>query len=730
MSLLKYDGTLAVDTAAPVSNFYGTSGTDTLTGTSLAESFWGGQGDLMLGGGGDDTYYLKASNDRVVEQTGAGIDKIVAWQSVYLGNYANVENVTVSGNGLYSAGNGADNIVRGGSGAEQIYGGFGQDVLIGGLGADTFIVVKGEGNDVIQDFTPTDGDVVRLSAGYTSFAQMQSHLTQVGSDVNLDIGGGGGLMFRNLLVSQLTAMNFQLQLDPSKVGALSFDDEFSAKLSIWDPESNPTGLWRPDYGYQGTQGVGSYTLVGNNELQIYTSPYFRDHKGDFAESPFVSNADGTLSIVAKPSTNSEIFGYHYTSGLITTQPTFSQTYGYFEMRADVPSAAGAWPAFWLLPKDGSWPPELDVMEVLSKDPNGSWATAHSGVGGVHTSSGIASFTPDTVDGMHTYGVLWTASDLTWYIDGVQVFHTATPADMNKPMFMLANMALGGWAGAVDDGALPAQMKIDYIHAYALPGVTVTSVVGPGGAVSPTPPPPSPSPTYTNILFDLPQSAAYTTTVLGGARPDTLAGTPGNDFLDGKGNNDILKGGLGDDTYGVDRSGDQVVEASGEGADTVLSTSSSYTLPANVENLKLTGTSSQTAVGNELNNRLVSNDAGSTLSGGAGNDILVAGRGADLLTGGAGKDIFEFDKITTSAGHVVDFTPGDDMIDLRGLFAAVHYTGTDPVADHYLQLVADGAGGTAVYFDADGLGAGVPVLITTVDHIMPTALAGQNDWFFH
>ena len=71
-----------------------------------------------------------------------------------------------------------------------------------------------------------------------------------------------------------------------------------------------------------------------------------------------------------------------------------------------------------------------------------------------------------------------------------------------------------------------------------------------------------------------------------------------------------------------------------------------------------------------------------------------------------------------------------MIDLRGLFAAVHYTGTDPVADHYLQLVADGAGGTAVYFDADGLGAGVPVLITTVDHIMPTALAGQNDWFFH
>jgi serralysin len=34
--------------------------------------------------------------------------------------------------------------------------------------------------------------------------------------------------------------------------------------------------------------------------------------------------------------------------------------------------------------------------------------------------------------------------------------------------MVLNMALGGWAGAIDDSALPAEMKIDYVHAYALP----------------------------------------------------------------------------------------------------------------------------------------------------------------------------------------------------------------------------------------------------------------------
>lgn len=40
--------------------------------------------------------------------------------------------------------------------------------------------------------------------------------------------------------------------------------------------------------------------------------------------------------------------------------------------------------------------------------------------------------------------------------------------MNQPMFMLANMALGGWGGGVDNSAMPAEFKIDYIKAYELP----------------------------------------------------------------------------------------------------------------------------------------------------------------------------------------------------------------------------------------------------------------------
>jgi serralysin len=727
--MLKYDGSAARPTTAPVSDFFGTDGTDTLTGTAAHESFWGGQGDLMTGGLGDDTYYVRSAQDRVVEGADGGVDRIVAWMNVDLARHPNVENVKVDSDRSYAAGNAADNIVEGGAGSQQLYGGAGQDILIGGAGADVFIVVKGEGNDVVQDFNPAE-DKLRLKAGLTDFAQVQGRLSQEGFDVKLDLGDGAGVMFRNLKVAQLGASNFQLELDRTTLGAQTFAEEFTGPLSIWDPQSNPAGRWRPDYGYQGSQGVGSYTLVGNNETQIYTSPYFRDHPGDFAVNPFVQNADGTLTIQARFTTNPEVtgWGYNITSGMLTTRggtpwteearypASFAQTYGYFEMRADLSEAKGTWGAFWLATADYSWPPELDIVENPIGDANEAWTTAHSSATGSHTSVGQANFVPGSSVGYHTYGALWTPSTITWFVDGVEVFRTATPVDMNKPMSLIVNLATGGWAGSVTDLA-GADMRIDYIRAYALPGSSAP------------PPPPPPPPSYQNSLFSLPESGAATKTFTGAAKKDSLTGTSGNDLLDGKGNTDTMTGLAGDDVYVVDVSGDKVAEAAGAGVDTVRSTAGAYTLPAHVENLTLVGTSAQAATGNELSNLLVANDAGSTLSGGAGDDILVAGRGGDVLSGGAGRDIFDFDRVPTKAGRVTDFTAGEDMLDLRGLFSGVGYAGADPVRDGYLQLKSDGAGGTAVYFDADGAGPGAAALVVTVEKVSPSSLTLQNDWFF-
>ena len=161
---------------------------------------------------------------------------------------------------------------------------------------------------------------------------------------------------------------------------------------------------------------------------------------------------------------------------------------------------------------------------------------------------------------------------------------------------------------------------------------------------------------------------------GGLGNDTLTGLGGDDTLDGGAGADAMTGGLGNDLYVVDNAGDSVVELGGEGTDTV-SSSISYTLGDNVENLVLTG-SAATGTGNGLNNVVTGNSVANTLSGGAGNDRLIGGDGVDSLIGGLGNDIFVGEinatKVASKTGmisldRVLDFAAGD-VLDLSGIDA--------------------------------------------------------------
>jgi len=629
MAYLKYDGSAATQTPAPSTNLWGTGSVETMTGTAAAEGFWGSSNDVLIGGTGNDTFYLQGGGITVTEGAGGGVDQIVAWANTNLARTPFVENLDVGGQGTYAAGNSLDNIiVASGSGTQQLYGGAGQDVLVGGNAADTFLVIKGQGSDAIYNFNPAQ-DVLRLSAGFTSFVQVQGRLTQSGSDVRLDLGDGEGVVFRNLSVGQLTARNFELQLDTSKLGAVTFHDEFSGQLSLWDAQSNPGGIWRPDYDLQGSQGVGSYTLTSNGEQQIYTSPYFRDHPGDFAESPFTSNGD-TLTITARASNSSEIFGYHYTSGMLSSKESFAQTYGYFEMRADVPDAAGGWPAFWLLPADRSWPPELDVMEVLSSDPNAAWVTAHSNASGAHTMAQGLAFTPDTSDGYHTYGVLWTPTDLAWFVDGVEVFRTATPADMNKPMYMVANLALGGWGGNVANTQLPAEMKVDHIRAYALAdgssSVALDNAHTGGGFL-----PAGGAAASSGAAVSSAPMALFAPTegglLQGGAGADTLTGADGRNTMMGGDGADRILGGAGFNQVNGNKGEDTIIGRS-QGGDWLLGGQGDDLIDA-----------SQSTARNVINGNI----GADTLTGGVGADVIRGGQGDDLIVGGAGDDWISGDR---------------------------------------------------------------------------------------
>jgi Ca2+-binding RTX toxin-like protein len=126
---------------------------------------------------------------------------------------------------------------------------------------------------------------------------------------------------------------------------------------------------------------------------------------------------------------------------------------------------------------------------------------------------------------------------------------------------------------------------------------------------------------------------------GGAGDDTLLGGVGNDILIGGAGIDRLEGGLGDDTYYADHAGDQIIEKSNGGIDTVhFSGTGKFTLKSNVENLELTGTADSSGTGNSLDNRIIGNSGKNVLSGGDGNDELRGDDGDDKITGANGDDL--------------------------------------------------------------------------------------------
>ncbi len=124
---------------------------------------------------------------------------------------------------------------------------------------------------------------------------------------------------------------------------------------------------------------------------------------------------------------------------------------------------------------------------------------------------------------------------------------------------------------------------------------------------------------------------------GGAGNDTIIGAAGADSIYGGTGADSMVGGTGNDWYWVDNDGDKVVEVSGGGRDRIISTIS-ITLPAEVEDLTLSGSKAMTGTGNALNNQIFGNVGESVLRGMEGDDTLFGvGPGADTLDGGTGAD---------------------------------------------------------------------------------------------
>ncbi|MFA5045623.1 MAG: family 16 glycosylhydrolase [Paludibacter sp.] len=192
--------------------------------------------------------------------------------------------------------------------------------------------------------------------------------------------------------------------------------------------------------------------------------------------------NGNLIISAKK--ENVVTDRNYSSGRIYSKSKGFLKYGKVEARISVPSGAGTWPAFWMMPQSsvyGSWPKsgEIDILEHIGSDPR---MTSHA----VHTalkngSLGNNWFTKVYKDSMennfHIYSINWDPDQILFYIDNIKTAtlyrnytDTYTGWPFDQEFYVILNLAVGGtMGGTIDDNIFnnPVELKVDYVRLYQL-----------------------------------------------------------------------------------------------------------------------------------------------------------------------------------------------------------------------------------------------------------------------
>ena len=266
---------------------------------------------------------------------------------------------------------------------------------------------------------------------------------------------------------------------------LAFEDNFdeigqAPDAEHWTLETGATG-W-------GNQELQNYTNSTDNSVIVDVG--VADGDTDQAND----GVNGALRITAKRE------GGEITSARVKSDIDTLPAYGYYEIRAKLPSESGAWPAIWLLGdmNDGGWPAtgEIDMVEWSSKyfsEADGDTIihalhmTDRHGGNPVKWEGQIDS----QVDDWHTYQLWWTPEYVKLGVDGgihdAHLTYNKPSGATNDnwpyedPMDIIMNVAIGGTLGGdeyVPSGSFNYEMYVDYVRVYQTPPVPTAGPVEP------------------------------------------------------------------------------------------------------------------------------------------------------------------------------------------------------------------------------------------------------------
>lgn len=238
---------------------------------------------------------------------------------------------------------------------------------------------------------------------------------------------------------------------PTKDWKLTFYDHFdSFDKNKWR-KGQPWGAFHPGFPHQYYLDSSVYTKNGN----LYLDGAFKPKKFD------VFGKDSMIP---------------YGVGLVITDNSFRQKFGYFEIRSKNPSGPATWPAFWLT-GTYSWPPEIDIFEMYGKRKGHRihfrQTNIHWGEDGKKSKGELINgmkLSPDTDSMFHIYGCNWTSKSISFYTDGILTRKIKLNKKMqhwfNQPMVVIINNSIDHrYLKYIDNKKLPTHFVIDYVKVY-------------------------------------------------------------------------------------------------------------------------------------------------------------------------------------------------------------------------------------------------------------------------
>ena len=648
----------------------GGDGDDALVGNGGNDTLDGGAGaDQLTGGLGDDTYIVD-DLDTVTEAQDAGTDTVSSeTSSIDLANFANVENVTLSGAGNTNAtGNAENNLLTGNFGNNTLDGGAGADTLVGGSGNDTFVVDSVNDSVVEQVNQGTDTVQINRTVDLASDFSNVENATLTDDVASADLSGDGN---NNVLTGNSSANVLDGRGGSDTLVGGDGGDTYVVDSTgdvVSESGSSGTDLVQSSITYTLGSGLENLTLTGSDDINATGNTGNNTLTGNSGDNVFVGGG-GNNSFIGRAGNDTFNVG---TFDTVTEVREFRVT----ENQTLIGNVADLFEEQILGPDD-TITYELfgEDRNLFSIDENGlvtfvgapdfenpgddggdnvyeltvSATKTTPGVNrlpfgtsafnvkvtneiietiNVFAGAGNEKLIQLLVDGPGTqYAIVEGGDTFTVTATGEVRFITAQQfVEGADPLIVKVSVTQNGVTNVITQAVQVTENpdgRVDIINRVKSVNITpVEDVSSDTIRVSD----PSFAVTIDDEVENLILDSSDGEILNGNERDNVITGNAGNDTIDGKEGADTLRGGAGDDTYTVD--GDDVIEEGiGQGTDKV-NASASYTLGKNFENLTLTGSDDIDGTGNSSVNFIDGNSGDNVLSGGGGNDTLQGRDGDD------------------------------------------------------------------------------------------------------